>query len=165
MIMILVCLWLLVFLVRFRDFFIFRNFKFCAKNGVKEQKLAKNNLQCCWHQFLRNYTSNDWDFLGRRCKMMIYPGLFSFLKKIDFLDQKLSKSHKWPKITCNAIHIIFCELNIIWLWPGISFIFEKFWFFGRKSGTVRRGLKSLYWCVHNFLVTINHMSMILNTLI
>ena len=79
MIMILVCLWLLVFLVRFRDFFIFRNFKFCAKNGVKGQKLAKNNLQwCCWHQFLRNSTSNDWDFLERRCKMMIYPGFFSF---------------------------------------------------------------------------------------
>ena len=76
-------------------------------------------------------------------------------------------------MTCNAIHITFCELNIMWLrylvhWckmmisPGISFIFQKFWYFGPKSvEREKRGLNSLYWCANHFLVTISHMSIIL----
>ena len=116
-------------------------------------------------------------FLGCRCKTMIYPGVFFlFFKHFDFLRQKLGKRHKFPKMTCNAIHIIFCKLDIMWLWflvhwckmmtsPGIFFIFEKFWFLGPKRvEKAKRGLNSLYWCVHHFLVTISHMSMIFGTL-
>ena len=69
---------------------------------------------------------------------------FCFFQKFWFFGPKLGKRHKWPKMTCNAIHIIFCELNIMWLrflvhWckmmitPGIFFIFQKFWFFWTKK--------------------------------
>ena len=67
-------------------------------------------------------------------------------------------------MTCNAINIIFCELNIIWLGflvhcckmmisPGILFIFQKFWFLGPTS--VERAKRGLHWCAHHFLVTIS----------
>ena len=46
--------------------------------------------------------------------------------------------------------------------PGICFIFQIFWYFGPKSvERAKRGLNSLYWCAHHFLVTISRMSMIL----
>ena len=92
---------------------------------------------------------------------------FLFFKNFDFLSQKLVKRHKLPKMTCNAIHIMFWEVNIMRLWfllhwckmmiyPGIFFIFQKFWFFGPKSvERAKRGLNNLYWCVHHFLVTIS----------
>ena len=126
--------------------------------------------------YLRNYMSNDCDFWNAGVKWWYIHVFFLFFKNFDFLGQKLGKSHKWPKITCNSIHIIFCELNIMWLWflvhwckmmisPGIFFIFQKFWFFGAKSvERAKRGLNSLCWCAHHFLVTISHMSMIFGTL-
>ena len=125
---------------------------------------------------LRNYTSNDCYFWDAGVKWWYIQVFFSFFQKKNFLGQKFGQMHKWPKMTCNAIHIIFCELNIIWLWflvhwckmlisPVNSFIFHKFWFFRPKSvERVKRGLNSVYWCAHHFLVTISHMSMIFGTL-
>ena len=77
----LVCLSILVFLVCLRHFFIFQKFKFWVKNGTKGQKLAKNNLQCCWHHFYRTIHQMILTF-GCRCKMIIYPRVFFFFSKI-----------------------------------------------------------------------------------
>ena len=105
----------------------------------------------------------------------IFRRFFLFFKNFDFLGQKLGKRHKWPKMTCNAIHIIFYELNIMWLWflvhwckmmisPSLFFIFQKFWFSGPKSVVRAKRANSLYLCVHHFLVTICHTSIIFGTL-
>ena len=126
--------------------------------------------------FLSNYISNDCDFWNGGVKWCYIQVLFLFFQNFEFYGQKLGKRHKWPKMTCNAIHIIFCALNIMWLWflvhwckmmisQSIFFVFQKFWFFGLKSvKRAKRGLNSLYWCEHHFLVTISHMSMISGTL-
>ena len=126
--------------------------------------------------FLINYISNDCDFLDVGVKWWYIQVFFSFSKNFDFLGQKLGKMHKRPKMTGNAIHIIFCELNNMWLWflvhwckrtifSDIFFIFQKFWLFGPKSvEREKRGLNSLDWCAQHFLVTISHMSMIFGTL-
>ena len=126
--------------------------------------------------FLGNYISNGCDVWDSDVKSWYIQIFFFFLKNFYLLCQKLGKKHKWPEMTCNAIHIILCELNIMWLWflvhwcrmiiyPGIFPIFRKFWFLVQKSvERVKWGLNSWYLCAYHFLVTTSHISMIFGTL-
>ena len=128
--------------------------------------------------FKELYIKSLW-FLECSCKIMTYP-FFSLFQKFWFFCPKIGQKAQISQNDLNAIHIIFCELNIRWflvyrckmmISSVMFFDFSarnKFFFliFGPENvERAKRGLNSLHLCADHFLVTISHMSMLFGRLI
>ena len=114
----------------FEAFFQFSKILILGEKWSKRAKIGQEKPVMLSASFLRNYTSNDCDFWDAGVKWWYIQVFFSFLKKFFGL--------KWPKMTCNGIYIIFCKLNIIWLWFLVRWC-EMMIFWAKKGGKGKEG--------------------------
>ena len=149
--------------------------------ALKGWKMVKNDKKVCPLDSISQEPYITWvSFMVHMCKMVISPGVFLLFSKLWFFGllggKKSKKTVQNDKKFCLS-HFLSQEPSVIWLsfivhvckmiiYPGIVFIFSKFWFFRLSGGKkAKKGPKwpKILTIVFHISGTIHYMTIIYGT--